>query len=269
MLPRTIRRRGLLACATALLVAIPIGANAIARDSGGELIISAMEGQRSFASAADPDDERFLSDIHSAGIVAPDGQAIRVGHQVVDLTYRVVQEFGVYDYHVPAFVQAAMNAYRPHEGSDDERFLSDIRSAGIVAPDGQAIRVGHQVVDLVYRVVQDFGVYDYHVPAFVQAAMNAYQAGDGSLRSGSEDGQFLSSIRSAGFTRAQISDEEAVDGAHKIVYWVCDRDGPSRLDVENLLFTCGIAERRGPQSVNTFASAALQTYRHSNDPTHC
>ncbi|MFB9625485.1 DUF732 domain-containing protein [Nonomuraea helvata] len=173
---------GTVALAAATVLAAPLEANAIGQVNGSELRISAAEGEWSFINLthrSDLNDEQFLSDIHNAGIVAPDDQAIRVGHRVVDFDYGVVQEFGVYAYHVPAFVQAAMNAYRPREGLSgvgaDEQFLSDIHSAGIVAPDDQAVRVGHRVADFDYGVVQEFGVYVYHVPAFVQAAMNAYR----------------------------------------------------------------------------------------------
>ncbi|MFI9836289.1 DUF732 domain-containing protein [Nonomuraea sp. NPDC051941] len=155
-----------------------IGLHVTAQANGGASAMSV--GGATLPSVHDPDDEQFLNDIHSAGIVAPDDQAIKVGHKVVDLAYGVVGDFGVYDDHVPAFVQAAMSAYQPARGSSgpassDEQFLNDIHSAGIVAPDDQAIKVGHKVVDLAYGVVGDFGVYDDHVPAFVQAAMSAYR----------------------------------------------------------------------------------------------
>ncbi|MEV4116994.1 DUF732 domain-containing protein [Nonomuraea sp. NPDC049695] len=171
-----------MALAAVFALTASIGVNANGQANGSEQRIATTGSEWSFAGRPqrfDPNDEQFLRDIHDAGIAAPDEQAIAVGHRVVDSNYSLVQEFGVYPYHVPAFVQAAMNAYRPNEGPPgsvaDEQFLRDIHDAGIVAPDGQAIAVGHRVVDSDYSLVQEFGVYSYHVPAFVQAAMNAFR----------------------------------------------------------------------------------------------
>ncbi|MEV6031475.1 DUF732 domain-containing protein [Nonomuraea sp. NPDC052116] len=178
MHPQLIRYIWLMMSAATFFVVGLIGLCVTAQANGDEPTMFA--GGATPPSVRDPDDEKFLNDIHSAGIVAPDDQAIKVGHKVVDFAYGVVEDFGVYDYHVPAFVQAAVNAYQPvgrSSGSalSDGQFLNDIHSAGIVAPDDQAIKVGHKVVDFAYGVVEDFGVYDYHVPAFVQAAMGAYR----------------------------------------------------------------------------------------------
>ncbi|PRX48962.1 hypothetical protein B0I32_13955 [Nonomuraea fuscirosea] len=223
-----------------------------------------------------PDDEQFLADIHDAGIVAPDGQAIQVAHQVVDSAYRTTTEFGVYDYHVPAFVQAAMNAYGQGVVSSgpslDRQFLADIHDAGIVAPDGQAIQVAHQVVDSTYRTTTEFGVYDYHVPAFVQAAMNAYAPNttSSSSSSGEVDEQFLSKIRAAGFPEAQMSDRDAIHSAHKIVDWLCS-DVPSiRNTVEGYLAeNYRITEREGPGGSRAFTEAALESYRGVSSGADC
>lgn len=66
-------------------------------------------------------DSAFLAMIHSAGIIAPDGQAIEVGRRIAsldrsgasyDTMYNAVRSFGVYDYHVDAFIQAARAAYK-------------------------------------------------------------------------------------------------------------------------------------------------------------
>ncbi|GAA2685471.1 hypothetical protein [Nonomuraea recticatena] len=85
-----------------------------------------------------------------------------------------------------------------------------------------------------------------------------------------EDASFLRQLRAAGFTEARISDEQAIDAAHKVVYWVCDDNRPSsRLYVEDYLYKFGIDERRGPRSANAFTEAALLAYRQTSDPTNC
>lgn len=89
-------------------------------------------------------------------------------------------------------VQAVVHAYRTESSlwlaypDEDRQFLNEIRNAGIVAPDDQAINVAHKVVNLVfedgapadgqavYQVVREFGVYDNHIAAFVNAAIRAY-----------------------------------------------------------------------------------------------
>jgi hypothetical protein len=68
--------------------------------------------------------------------------------------------------------------------STDSTFLNGIHRAGIVAPDAQAIQIANQVARLnnsgasdetIFKVVRDFGVYDYHVDAFTAAAIAAYE----------------------------------------------------------------------------------------------
>ncbi|MFC7721180.1 DUF732 domain-containing protein [Nonomuraea recticatena] len=78
---------------------------------------------------------------------------------------------------------AAISVHAVVDPSPDQEFLNRIHAAGIVAPDGQAVAVGRKLARLsasgasyttLSEVVRDFGVYDHHVDAFIQAALAVY-----------------------------------------------------------------------------------------------
>ncbi|WP_329240136.1 DUF732 domain-containing protein [Actinoallomurus sp. NBC_01490] len=81
-----------------------------------------------------------------------------------------------------------------------------------------------------------------------------------------DDAMFLQRIRDAGITKAMISDDQAVSTAQRIIYLVCDRNGPSRLDTEELLV--GKFGMSAQQKI-AFTQAALQIYRHTSDTNNC
>ena len=109
---------------------------------------------------------------------------------------------------------------------------------------------------------------DHREPAILVSASNQGLAPN-VFSSSSADRLFLKKLRAGGITKDMISDRQATNAAHKIIYWVCDSKAASRLKVENLLHKYGINERRGRASVDTFAGAALEAYRNTDDPTNC
>ena len=82
----------------------------------------------------------------------------------------------------------------------------------------------------------------------------------------SDDAQFLQRIRKAGITEAMISDDQAISAAQRILYLVCDRNAPSRMDTAGLLVG---KYGMNPQQKIDFTQAALQVYRHTSDTNNC
>ncbi|WP_440107763.1 DUF732 domain-containing protein [Streptosporangium sp. H16] len=224
-----------------------------------QAVVHAYRTESSLWLAYPDEDRQFLNEIRNAGIVAPDDQAINVARKVANHAYNVVQDFGVYDHHVPVFVYAAINAYTPNTTPQDRQFLNEIRNAGIVAPDDQAINVARKVANHAYNVVQDFGVYDHHVPAFVYAAINAYtpnttpQDTRPNARP-DEDRQFLNEIHNAGIV---APDDQAINVAHKVVNLVFEDGAPADGQaVYQVVREFGVYDNH----IAAFVNAAIRAY---------
>ncbi|GAA4481968.1 hypothetical protein GCM10023191_001570 [Actinoallomurus oryzae] len=128
-------------------------------------------------------------------------------------------------------------------------------------PEGLNSQAGHCVG------TSERGALLTHDMAVAPAGLiNGSNFGNRSPSPSGDDAMFLQRIRAAGITKAVISDDQAVSTAQRIIYLVCDRNGPSRPDTEELLV--GEFGMSAQQKI-AFTQAALQVYQHTSDTNNC
>jgi hypothetical protein len=109
------------------------------------------------------------------------------------------------------------------------------------------------------------------IPAAPAIATGSTSSISTAPRTGTDpDDEFLKKLRAAGFPESQMSDQDAIASAHKVVSWLCSDVPGIRNTVEAYLYEKhGITERDGPGGGRAFAGAALESYRGVSHGSYC